>query len=79
MGAAASINNEGTENTTTNNNTLAPTFAPIQLNIKTEKIDLQFINSNDGGKKITNLINHTKIPKIINEKAMSWYCNFRTK
>ena len=73
MGAAASINNEGTENTTTNNNTLAP----IQLNIKTEKIDLQFINSNDGGKKITNLINHTKIPKIINEKAMSWYCNFK--
>ena len=73
MGAAASINNKGMENTTTNNNTLAP----IQLNIKTEKIDLQFINSNDGGKKITNLINHTKIPKIINEKAMSWYCNFK--
>ena len=68
MGAAASINNEGTENTTTNNNT----FAPIHLNIKTEKIELQFINSNDGGKKITNL-NHTKIPKIINEKAMSWF------
>ena len=63
MGAAASINNEGTENTTTNNNTLAPTFAPIQLNIKTEKIDLQFINSNDGGKKNINL-NHTKIPKL---------------